>query len=353
MESSIPPNLRCPRSQPRRVDESYTPPYPAWVARSKGQVSRVVMGYFGIQWRGPDVAAHADSEFAQLVAYLRGSDGPAHIDWAHEIDSAGFENRIAIAYWLDRQHFERWRNCAQVSQWWLSREDESNSTIGYFREILSPRFERFETLFSSPQRLEGVGIALGQRSAEEICEHAYWGSMRERIPLAQTDPLRATGSLSVEQGSISSRRVRISGHENVALIRSGQEWTDTTGKERSLYLEQIEPTLRKGMEFLRHDGLNVGCYSNRYLRHLDSQGRSVEKTFGLSLWRSLADMEQWAEFHPTHIAIFGTFMRVVQELEFELKLNLYHEVAVLARDEQEYEYINCHPQTGMLRALAP
>ncbi len=79
---------------------------------------------------------------------------------------------------------------------------------------------------------------------------------------------------------------------------------------------------------------------------MDSKGQVVEKTFGLSLWRSLADMEQWAEFHPTHIAIFGTFMRVVQALEFKLKLRLYHEVAVLAPDEQEYEYVNCHSGRG-------
>jgi aldoxime dehydratase len=29
-------------------------------------------------------------------------------------------------------------------------------------------------------------------------------------------------------------------------------------------------------------------------------------------------------------------------LEFNLKLRLYHEVAVLSQDEQDYEYINCH-----------
>jgi len=46
-------------------------------------------------------------------------------------------------------------------------------------------------------------------------------------------------------------------------------------------------------------------------------------------------------------------MRIVQELEFKLKLRLYHEVAVLKADEQEYEYINCHPKTGMMNGVAP
>jgi len=351
MESSIPANLRCPRTQPRRVDESYTPPYPAWVARVPGQVRRVVMAYFGVQWRESNYTAVANIEFSRLISYLGSTDGPAHIDTVCETDSAGFENRIAVAYWLDTDRLHRWLNSPDISAWWLSR-DRENGGIGYFREILSPRLERFETLLSNTTHFEGVAAALGQRSTEDISEHAYWGSMRDRVPLSQTDALQPSGTLTIERDSPSSRRVRILGSENVAIIRSGQEWTDTSGRERALYVEEIEPTLRKGMEFLRDAGTQIGCYSNRFLRHIDSNGHLLEKTFGFSLWRSLADMEQWAESHPTHIAIFGTFMRVVQALEFNLKLRLYHEVAVLARDEQAYEYVNCHSGTGMLNSAA-
>jgi aldoxime dehydratase len=32
---------------------------------------------------------------------------------------------------------------------------------------------------------------------------------------------------------------------------------------------------------------------------------------------------------------------------------VYHEVSVLQPDEQDYEYLNCHPRTGLLHALAP
>ncbi len=69
--------------------------------------------------------------------------------------------------------------------------------------------------------------------------------------------------------------------------------------------------------------------------------------FGYSLWRSLAHLEQWAESHHTHLRIFGTFMRLVQKLP---NLKLYHEVSVFDADAQHYEYINCHPNTGLMRA---
>jgi aldoxime dehydratase len=45
-------------------------------------------------------------------------------------------------------------------------------------------------------------------------------------------------------------------------------------------------------------------------------------------------------------------MRIVQELQGQLKLSLYHEVSVLKAEDQYYEYINCHPGTGMLNGLS-
>ena len=344
MESSIPENLRCPRTRARRVRDDYAPPYPAWVARASKSIRQVTMGYFGVQWQDGDPTAQAQAhvQFAQMTAYFAAADGPVHFDRAIETDAAGFNNLIAIAYWTDTAAFARWWADPRLAEWWKSRV-RPGERLGYFREVFSPHIERFETLFSSPDRMEGIGVALQNRSEQDVTDHAYWGSMRDRIPLSQTDALEAPEGKSGH----------LAGHENLAIIRSGQEWTDTEGRERELYTNEMEPTLRAGMEFLRDHGAHIGCYVNRYMRHIDASGQLLQKTFGLSYWRSLAQLEHWAEFHPTHLAIFGTFMRIVQELQFNLKLRLYHEVAVLSQDEQDYEYINCHAGSGWLRALSP
>ncbi|WP_167562620.1 phenylacetaldoxime dehydratase family protein, partial [Burkholderia cepacia] len=47
-----------------------------------------------------------------------------------------------------------------------------------------------------------------------------------------------------------------------------------------------------------------------------------------------------------HLRIFVTFFRVVTGLS---KLRLYHEVSVFDAKHQVYEYVNCHPRTGMMR----
>src|SRR5882757_2902381 len=351
MDSAIPPALRCPRTRTRRIEDDYAPPYPAWVARADPSVGPVVMAYFGVQSSGQARQAAARKAIDQIVASLKIDDGPAHHDLAHYVDPENYDTSIAIGYWTSPERFDRWRSSPGVAGWWDAPE-RLQEGVGYFREILFPEAERFETLFSAPDQLEGVGVAMGARSAEDIQEHGYWGSMRERLALSQTDGMSAAGHLAIASGRLGfGQRLRLNGHENIAVIRSGQDWSATTGRERELYLKDMEPVLRAGMNFLRDRGREVGCYSNRYMQHVDGTGRTVEKSFGYSYWRSLNAMERWSEAHPTHVEIFGTFMRIVQELKFQLQLRLYHEVSVLKPDRQEYEYVNCHPKTGLLNGL--
>jgi aldoxime dehydratase len=309
------------------------------------------MGYFGVQSLGEPRRAASQKAFKQIVASLEMDDGPDHRDLAHYVDPQTYDTSIAIGYWTSAERFERWRSSSRIAGWWDDPQ-RLQEGVGYFRELLLPVAERFETLFSAPDKLEGVGVAMGQRSAQDVQEHGYWGSMRERFALAQTDAMSATGQLEIASGGLGfGQRLRLTGHENIAVIRSGQDWSATTGRERQLYVEEMEPVLRLGMDFLRDHGNDVGCYSNRYMQHVDDAGRAIEKSFGYSYWRSLSAMERWSEAHPTHVAIFGNFMRIVQELNFQLQLRLYHEVSVLQPDQQQYEYVNCHPRTGLLNGL--
>jgi aldoxime dehydratase len=308
-----------------------------------------VMAYFGVQFRDDDQKSGAIARLGEIADLLLLEHGCAYSDFAHYVDQSGANNYLAIAYWADGRTYEAWQSSDAVATWWTAAAQDSRG-FGYFREIYSPSSDRFETLFSSPDQMEGVGKALGTRSIDEIQEHSYWGSARDRLPCSQTDLLNHSGTLT-RHNVPDTNVVRVFGHENLALIRSGQDWADTKDKERELYLGNIEPVLRKGMDFLRDEGQSVGCYMNRYVRRCGPDGSPMEKSFGLSCWRSLADMEAWAAHHPTHLLIFGNFMQTVQELEFQLDLRLYHEVSVLRAGQQFYEYVNCHAKTGLLGAV--
>jgi len=341
MESAIPLHLETPRTRHKRVPDDYQPPYPSFVARYKSAVNRVGMAYFGLQYHGdaPSVAARS---LAEIAARLAGADGPSHWDRAHYVDQAGFSNIVLVAYWDDIGRFDRW--FAPARKAWTG---ESGEGIGRFIEVLRPGVARYETLFSSLGRPEGVAV-IAEGMSGEVQEHAYWGGMRDRIPLSQTDEMAPGEKPSlVRDGS----RLRVIAQDNICLIRSGQDWSDTEASERKMYLDDVEPVLREGMDFLRDEGAPIGCYGNRYMRVLDANGRPVEKSYGQSWWRSLAALERWAESHPTHVRIFGAAMKYLSTLGPSAKLRLYHEVTVAAADEQFFEYQGCHPRTGMLAAV--
>ena len=340
MESAIPEHLKTERTRHPRVGGDYVPPYPSFVARHKPSVTRVVMAYFGLQFLTENEKA-TSAPLEQIAAAFAKESGPGHWDRARYTDEAGFETILTIAYWDDPSRFDAWFSSDGAG--WCG--EEKSGPLGFFTEVLRPSITRYETLFSSAGRMEGIAVVADGLS-DMVQEHAYWGGMRDRIPLSQTSDMAPAGAPQLV-GANGYRRVVP--HENLCLIRSGQDWTDTDASERQLYLEDVEPVLRAGMDFLRDDGLSCGCFANRYMRVVGADGQPLEKSFGMSWWKSLSALERWAESHPTHVAIFGAAMKYLMALGPAAKLRLYHEVTVAAADEQFFEYRNCHPKTGMLR----
>lgn len=331
--------------------DGHEPAFPGWSARIESTVERMVVAYFGVQVRGAQAKDRALAALGGVQRLLGASHGPTHRDIAHHVDAQGDDNFVVVSYWLDASQFALWQAGSGYLAWW-NDDERLQEELGYFHEILTPSPAGFETLISDPQTLAGASAALGATTAAPIQEHGYWGGMRDRIARAQTERLSASGSPMLAQSSDDGARKKVIGPDNLAMIRSGQDWSATAGDEREMYLRKVEPALRRGMAFLSNSGPEVGCYSNAYMRIIDPNGDPRDATFGFSLWRSLGDLEGWSEHHPSHMAILGSFMNLIAKMDNKIDVRLYHEVCVLRTDEQIYEYINCHAQTGMLKYLA-
>lgn len=352
MESAIPEHLRCPRTRPAGRAPDHVPPNPAYTARFSEAQQQMTMAFVGAQYRGPEGEALAQAAVRRWAE--EDEHAPDHCDIAFGTDAAGYHTLVWTAYWRDPRRFDAWKSHSAFARWW-GCDDRLDEPCGWFMEVAQPRAERFETLFSSPAGFEGAG-RLAEHMSGEIHEHGYWGSMRDRLAASQHDPLDPLDPSAawVAPRPTPRARVAFSGGENMALIRSGQDWAATEGRERDLYQHEVEPVLRRGMDFLDSTGgLAAGCLASRYLRVLDAAFQPTLKSYGLSWWSSLEKMEQWAQGHSTHSSIFGTFMRMVQAMDFNIALRLSHEVSVLRSHEQRFEYINCHNKTGLLRILLP
>jgi aldoxime dehydratase len=329
---------------PEAMPPGWEPPYPAWSAEATTDTSEVVIGCYGVQFAKSDSASCAGI----LRTFFKAANGPRDVDWGRFTDRVGCDTNIAVAYWPDARHFDSWHLDSGFAEWW-SDPTRVAEPSGLFREIMRIPAGRLETIFSS-ERLEGVAKG-GHRLAGPIKKHAYWGAMRDRIPDSIRDRFDSAHGSKMPQllrGSTRATRRRIQVPENLAVIRSGQNWADCTAAELTTYQKSVHPVLIAGLEFLRDHPFDTGCCEMRFVNEVTSEGKLLQRSYGLGCFLTLAHLEQWVSSHPTHLAIYDRFMEMVQKHSSQLNIKLWHEVAVLPGKGQQFEYINCHSETGLL-----
>ncbi|KAL9534006.1 Aliphatic aldoxime dehydratase [Sphaerulina musiva] len=348
LENAIPIHLQTTRTIPAKTPAGYMPPFPAYTARFPKEAKDLVMAIIGVQHETPIDPQGTDyQKLVDFVANSPESSRPKYWEAAAVIDNRGFQNEVVIPYWQNKADYDRWRLDSGFAKWWADLQVTPDR--GWFLEVFLPSMDRFETVFSDNAVPEGAAnMRVGVSG--EMQQHVYWGSMRDRMAAAQTDPLIGEKAFPNNNSSSSpeladkkqkiidtrSQRIHIPGLPNLAMIRSGQDWSNTTPHERSLYLDTMHPVLTKGMTFLRDHGSEVGC---------------INRTFGLAYFDDLISLEGWSKQHRTHLDIFARFLSYAAELQNQVSLRLFHEVMVLKPEQQFFEYVGCHDGTGMLRSF--
>lgn len=308
----------------------------------------VTISYLGVQSREMDQRAPS---LARLSEALQQDSGPAVAERARFVDGAGLENEVFVAYWFERRDFDGWFSSLQ--EWWTA-PGRHVGEVGIWREVISVPTSRFENIFSSPTFSVGTG-RLVPSAVGPIDTHGFWGSMRQRLAAAAADPLQRSRPMphaSSDLDATRGRRVTVEVPRNLAIIRSGQDTSNSSPIERAEYENRILPVLGAGMEYLMNHPVETGCVSSRFLEELDPSGRPTAGSFGLAMFLSLGDLENWASSHPTHLAIYHRFSEFAKQRGADLKLDLWHEVAVIEPEQALFEYVNCHSATGLLRLVS-
>lgn len=360
LEPAIPEHLRVERTVPAKTPPDYHPPFPAYSARFPLEVKDLVMGVFGVQHSKQTQGQSAG--FKKLVEFVDNKSvqsKPKYWEAAAVTDNRGYYNEVVIPYWRSKQDYEAWITDSGFQTWWSGLQPGGET--GWFLEVFLPSINRMETVFSDNVEPEGVAN-MREGVSGTLQEHVYWGSMRDRLPIGQTDPLVGTKAFASDSPvenidtDTKSQRIKITGRQNLAMIRSGQDWSNTSPHERKLYLETMHPVLTKGMHFLRDEGEEVGCIECRFMDVIpkdETVKEPLDKTFGLAYFDDLASLEGWSKDHQTHKDIFGRFIQYAGELQNNVSLRLFHEVMVLRSDQQMFEYIGCHGSSGMLTCYKP
>lgn len=330
-----------------RMPENWVPPYPSFESHFHAQRTQLAMAIIGCQFKADN--RHQALQFANgLTALMKKQGRVDHVDLSEcDHDSTGHKQIIVTGYWFESDFLNE-LFASQVFLAFWARHSSAGLPYGIFREVFNIPMERFETLHSGPDHVVGISNARNGLS-DPIDRHAYWGGMRDRIPASSDNRFDAEGDVEIIEKSLN--HIIVTPNMNLAIIRSGQDLSKAKGKERKEYFADIEPVLKTGMDFLRDKGQGINCYDCRFMRFIHEDGTPQDHTYGFSYFRSLEDLEKWAEFHPTHLAIFNSFMEFAPGYGPDMQSRFWHEVSVLPAKNQFAEYINCAKGTGLSATL--
>jgi len=317
----------------------WKPPYPAWVADSKQ--AHLNLSQLSVQ--APSAASGAD-EFAELTGLLTGHPGILHHEHAYHEDGQGFHNDILLVYWEKPESFGEWRDSNAVNAFFARHRD---GETGVWIEALSAPADRFETSYSTGTADWGISK---HHSSRETPVHAYYGAMRDRIAAAEDGGLPGfVGRLNRELGAQTrGLHLSVTLPDNLCFIRTVQGWDACSEEEKTFFMERTYPVYQRGVQYLSAHPLETNCISARLVTDT-AAGPDQPQTETLAWFLSLTDLEAWTWNHPTHAAIFNTFMKHAENFDFNVKILLGHEVMVLPRNGIRAEYNNCHNSTGFLR----
>ena len=246
--------------------------------------------------RGAEGKATVDQLKTELT---HGTDTPEHLERARIVNSEDRET-VFLGYWTDAESQVRW-----------SLRSQALNQPAVLQETAIIPSRRWETLQSTPEITPGVRSLT---AVEPTDIHGYWGSARDRIPASAASCL-ADQSSDLRPGDL-------------CLIRSGQVWAHCGDKERTLYLRDVEPKLAAAIDVLANDP-ETGCLSGRFLREQTIDGTDLESTSFVGWFRDLESLEKCSKTHSAHTAIFNSFLSMVNKLDFNFDLRLWHEVSVI------------------------
>jgi hypothetical protein len=331
----------CPaRIYPLRRPEGHTPPIPRYSAVLPQQ-DKVAVLFMGVQ--STDAAALRDVSFDEL-SKAGGEAAPVYVDYATFTDPQGYLNRVAALYWLKAADFSAWSKQPAIGEW--RARIAGLSPIGLWWEPVAVAADYMETI-AFKEYLRGFsGCPVGFANTEGT---GYWGAARDRIPAAAYDLF--DGADVVAEPDAAATKIpyrKIQPPKNMTVIRSGVTWEHCEGEQLKDYQERIRPALDAGMEYLRTNPRDTGCFALRQVGCVSPTGDELAEGYSLGAFVSLGHLESWAKDHPSHLAIYTRALAARKKYQEKLQLRTYNEIFIVDANNPPFEYFNCHPRTGLL-----
>lgn len=351
--------MSCPvRLHPLRKPKNHRLPVPRYTLSLPG-IEYVYTSYIGVQQHSNDAATtEAKNEVCrQIQSWLGSSFRPSTYESFALIDGREAPGTtVWVGYWTDSFRYASALDTLRLQVIYSRIPKEHQPSLGLWHESFTTPISRLETNYSGLDYLPGLG-QIPNSSAAEHDLATYWGAARDRIPDSAHDlfprPSRHADRPSADPVGI-GQRLTGNSHHNLVHIRSGQWWENCDKVETEAYVIKLEPTLRKGLQYLNDNAEETGAMGLRYLRNTKVCDPVVDsnrkETCGAGFFANLEDLENWAKTHSSHLAIWRGAMAHYKAFPDNRRFRTWHEVSVIKEGDAKFEYINCMRGTGVIGA---
>lgn len=354
-------SLAAPMASPARIyplrkPKNHRLPTPRWKLDLTNGISSVFTVYIGIQRHSDDQETkRAQSQATSAVQkWISAIDGPSTFEKFTSIDGCDLQgSSIWVCYWTEPKKYRQSLDAFSLPSIY-SALGPGRASIGIWRETFSTEATRLETTYSDLDYLPGVAKIPGTTTVEHE-NSVYWGAARDRIPDSAHDLFPQSKDISppetIPRGL--GQYLRGTNYNNMIHIRSGQFWENCSQEEADAYERRLEPTLYTGLRSLWENSKETGAQGMRYLRNEENSEtyRLRKETCGAGFFSSLDALEAWSKCHPSHLAIYRGALQHFKAFGDRRRFRAWHEVSVLRGGDAEFEYLNCVPETGVIRSI--
>ncbi|KAH6637872.1 heme-containing dehydratase protein [Boeremia exigua] len=348
--------MACPvRVYPLRKPKNHRLPVPRYTLTLPDGVDHVYTSYIGVQQHSDDPASAAAKRTVceYIRTWLLSAHQPASYESFSLLDGREAPGTtVWVCYWADARTHESALAALDLRALHARTPKQQQPAIGLWLEAFATPVARLETNYAGPDYLPGLARLPGSRAAEHELA-TYWGAARDRIPDSAHDLFPRPAAAERPQDPV-GRGQYLTGtsHANLVHIRSGQWWAACGAAEAGAYETKLEPTLRKGLQYLNEHAADTGAMGLRYLRNTDTESPLVDddrkETCGAGFFANLEDLETWAKTHGSHLAIWRGALAHYKAFPDNRRFRTWHEVSVVEQGRSRFEYVNCTRGTGVM-----
>lgn len=339
------------RTYPLKKPPGHRPPVPRWTLKFNNPAqTHLHTIYIGVQAHNAANSSQAESTIFSLLA---SQEIPA-IDTFRVTNGFDTENsKVWVCYFTSESAYRSVLQHLHLPSIWHSLP--SKDSIGLWTESFSAPIARLETNYSRLDHKPGLAqLPETSQPAHELT--AYWGAGRDRIPSSAHDRFPTPEDIPTPKKFPNGYGEHLVGsnYDNMCHIRSGQWWAKCPDDEREAYENGLQGKLMQGMQYLWDHAEETGTIGLRFLQNTDSTSSAssetrLKETCGAGFFRNWGDLERWSSRHPSHLAIFNGAMAHAKRFGDDRKFMTWHEVWILKAGEARVEYVNCHPDTGLIK----